>query len=146
MTRNDPIGNGIPFTLTYQHSVSDVIGVVLLLVVTEPVSQRLGIEGLHVQEKSQLQAWFTRELFEKGEQLRRFFCIKYSVLQHIGESAIEQIDNGIVQIGNMLLNPGLKEIRLLLIHSVVSCDTSDDANQCISGASFNTSFVEKRLF
>lgn len=55
MTRNDPIGNGIPFTQTYQHSVSDVIGVVLFLVVTYPVSQRLGCEGLHGQERSLLQ-------------------------------------------------------------------------------------------
>lgn len=55
MARNDPIGDGIPFTLTYQHSVWDVIGVGLMLVVTDPVSQRSGFEGLHVQEKSQLQ-------------------------------------------------------------------------------------------
>lgn len=55
VTRNGPIGNGIPFIQTYQHSVSDVTGVVLFLVVTYPVSQRLGFEGLHGQEKSQLQ-------------------------------------------------------------------------------------------
>lgn len=55
VTRNDPIGNGIPFTQTYQHSVSDVTGVVLFLVVTYPVSHQLGLEGLHGQEKSQLQ-------------------------------------------------------------------------------------------
>lgn len=33
VTRNEPIGNGIPFSQTYQHSVSDVTGVVLFLVV-----------------------------------------------------------------------------------------------------------------
>lgn len=55
VTRNDPIGNGIPFSQTYQHSVSDVTGVVLFLVVTYPVSHQLGFEGLHGQEKSQLQ-------------------------------------------------------------------------------------------
>ena len=56
VTRNDPIGNGIPFTQTYQHFISDVVGVVLFLVVTYPVSQRLGFEGLHGWERSQASA------------------------------------------------------------------------------------------
>ncbi|KHK65896.1 hypothetical protein JZ00_03740 [Pseudomonas frederiksbergensis] len=67
VTRNDPIGNGIPFTQTYQHSVSDVTGVVLFLVVTYPVSHQLGLERLHGQEKSQLQLQLQREGEGEGE-------------------------------------------------------------------------------
>jgi len=84
-----------------------------------------------------------REAVQHAQQIRGFVRVENAVLEHAGKAAIEQIDDRVMQVDQIALQPVLQELSLGLVDCSVCDHPCRQAHQRIGGAPIHSRLVEE---